>query len=520
MKPNPLTRLGVATHSLSQRLRADTSGNILMMMGFAILPLTFMVGMGIDYSRAEKLQTKMNAAADSAALAAVSQSMISQSDAAAQAAARSMFNSQVAGLNGMIYNSSTDLHMTYVAAGAFNNGRTVTVTYTARSTNIFGSLLGSASLPITGTATANAAQAPYINFYLVMDTSPSMLLPSTSAGLNAIIAATQTSHLAGGCAFACHNQNPHDDNIYVHNSSGQDIWLDKNGAAHAVQLLFNNGDICTASCGTNTSVKPKNAVIAGNTGDTNSQYADGVWLTQNYDTLYPGGGTIDLRVNDETLAARDLIPFATQQAIDNKVSYKLQMFGFGYGAPTALTPSMVNVNTLSTASVPNLLALQTLWYKNGMITATNNINDQATDFTTMMNSMNTTMPNPGTGVTAATPQEVMFLITDGMDDENLAGSRNHRELRASHIAQCTAIKNRGIKIAVLYTEYLPGTLNDTWSQNNVAPYLANVQPALVQCASTARDGTPLVYTVTTDQNISTALAALFSLTVQAAALIR
>ena len=53
---------------LLTRLKADQSGGVFMIAGFAIVPLTFMVGFGIDYSRAMSLQTQLNAAADAAAL--------------------------------------------------------------------------------------------------------------------------------------------------------------------------------------------------------------------------------------------------------------------------------------------------------------------------------------------------------------------------------------------------------------------------------------------------------------------
>jgi hypothetical protein len=46
------------------------------------------------------------------------------------------------------------------------------------------------TLALSGTAKASATKAPYMNFYLVMDVSPSMLLPATSTGLSAIQQAT------------------------------------------------------------------------------------------------------------------------------------------------------------------------------------------------------------------------------------------------------------------------------------------------------------------------------------------
>jgi Flp pilus assembly protein TadG len=47
-------------------------GAVMMMFAMALPVLTFAIGMGIDYARAMKAQTKMNAVADSAALSAVS----------------------------------------------------------------------------------------------------------------------------------------------------------------------------------------------------------------------------------------------------------------------------------------------------------------------------------------------------------------------------------------------------------------------------------------------------------------
>ena len=88
------------------------------------------------------------------------------------------------------------------------------------------------------------------------------------------------------------------------------------------------------------------------------------------------------------------------------------------------------------------------------------------------------MPNPGNGTNAAgdTPQEVLFIVTDGVVDEvnsstctqTLTGSRCQEPITPS---LCTAIKNRGIRIAVLYTTYLPVTerrLVHAW----IAPFKA------------------------------------------------
>ncbi len=77
-------------------------------------------------------------------------------------------------------------------------------------------------------------------------------------------------------------------------------------------------------------------------------------------------------------------------------------------------------------------------------------------------------------------------------------------------AKCATIKARGIRIAVLYTEYLP-LPNDSYYQGHVASFQSNIAPSLQSCAS------PGLYTmVTTGGDISAALATLFQYAVQSA----
>jgi Flp pilus assembly protein TadG len=493
-------------------LPRDRRGNVLALTAFALIPLLFALSFGIDYARAMKLQTRMNAAADAAALTVVSTPMMQQTTATAQAAAKATFVAQVTGLAGLTFNASNDLTITVTTSGSLNNGRTVTVTWRGQSANVFSPFLKTANLPISGGATAAAVRAPNINFYVALDVSPSMLLPSTSAGLTAIRAATATSYNTNGCDFACHTQNPHSDNIYVRNTAGLDIWLDSSGKAWAVNRIQSNNVYANNSSGQEVNA---GAVSSG-------QYADGYWLTRNYASLYGGSTTIPLRIDEEQAAAQNLIPVAVASANSNNVTYKMQFFKYDWTHAAAASPvttinTMTNVNSLSSYTVPDFYASQDNWYRNNCPTSSLCISDMGTETANMLTAMNTTMPAPGDGSTAASPQEVLFVITDGVSDETYSSTRWNREFNPTDLTACTTIKNRGIRIAILYTKYLPEALTgDSWSQSNVAPYLTNVAPALQSCASTQSGGSPLYYEVTTDQSISDALAALFRLTVQTA----
>lgn len=557
MRSSLLGRWAVKALQAVHRFRHDRKGNVMMILGFAMIPMTFAVGFGIDYTRAMKLQTRMNAAADAAALAAVNITMMQKTDTEAVAAARAMFNSQVAGLPGLVYDASNANNPTVVitSTGGVNNGRTVTVSYSAASTNIFGGILGAATLPLKGSSTANATRAPHINFYLLMDTSPSMLLPATSDGIAAILRATKHSLAKpAGCAFACHTQNPQLEPIYIRNQfddqrTGVDTWLDSSGNSCTVQAYStsqvtctngtkyttangafintiwtdNSGSWCPLKKYTTTKVTCQNGTQYNT---SNGQFADPYWLTRNYTGLY-GGSNITLRIDEEQSAAQNLIPFAVTTASNNKVTYKLQLFTFDWTHPGGTSPvktitsSMTDVNNMAAYTVPNFYNMQDNWYKNNSPTSSFSNNDQATEVHNALVKMNAIMPTPGDGSTSANAQEVLFIITDGVVDESQNGTRRNREWSSVNLADCTTIKNRGIRIAILYTEYLPESLTgDSWSQTNVAPYLPNVEGALKSCASARSDGTPLYYKVTTDQSISDALTALFSLTVQSAHLIQ
>ena len=82
-----------------------------------------------------------------------------------------------------------DLDAHQFRAGA----HTVTVSYTGTSTNTFPNVFSmltkssSTTWPIAGTSTATSYSAPNINFYLLLDNSPSMAIAATTAGINTMV---------------------------------------------------------------------------------------------------------------------------------------------------------------------------------------------------------------------------------------------------------------------------------------------------------------------------------------------
>ena len=66
---------------------------------------------------------------------------------------------------------------------------------------MFMSVIGKSKMTLTGTSTATASMPLYIDFYLLLDNSPSMGVGATPADV-----ATMVANTTDKCAFACHDQ--------------------------------------------------------------------------------------------------------------------------------------------------------------------------------------------------------------------------------------------------------------------------------------------------------------------------
>ena len=440
---------------LLDRVRRDRRGNIMMIFAFASVPLICATGMAVDYANATRIQSRLSAAADAAVLAATSQQMMSQSTTNAAQRAKDIFKITAGTIAGLTINTddTNQLAISVIDTPGASNVRNASVTFRGTSSNAFGGILGLATLPVVGTAGSTAKVAPDIDFYVLLDTSGSMNLPSTSAGLK------QMTGLTGGCAFACHSIN----DSQAKNKQGQ--MTDYYGVARSYNIL--------------------------------------------------------LRSDEAKLAIKNMMIVASSTASANNAAYRAALYSFAAYNPNNQQPinsyrKLANLtSTLSDVGTASDNAPMSLYYANNCPTSNYCNNDQDTASSDAFNQINTVIPSPGNGtrISGDKPQTILFVITDGMRDENRPGGKPEAQI---DVDLCSTIKNRSIKIAVLYTEYLPESLaNNQWSIDNVLPNLPKVEPALTNCASPG-----LYQKVSTDGDISAALSNLFSRAVQAARLTR
>ena len=192
-------------------LLADRRGNVAMMYALVLPVLIFGAGFAIDYTHAMQVQTKLDATADAAVLAGLTPAMLKQSDAAAKTAVTNFFKAEAATI-ASLRQPLTDPTVTITSTGLV---RSITLTYTEANLNIFAGVLGYSALGVAGNSSATASGAANMNFYLLLDNSPSMALPATAAGItqmeNLTKITTTTKGYQGyesgafqGCAFACH----------------------------------------------------------------------------------------------------------------------------------------------------------------------------------------------------------------------------------------------------------------------------------------------------------------------------
>jgi Flp pilus assembly protein TadG len=190
--------------SLIDRFRRDQRGNIAVIFVIACVPLISAVGCAVDYTRATQMQSKLQAAIDAASvgsIAKLSPAFIAAGSMtvdgpipAGVTDATNIFNGNMSGVSGYTLVSMTP------AVQKLNGTVTSTVTFTATVPAMFLGVMGKSAMTVTGTSTSTANMPLYIDFYLLLDNSPSMGVGATPADV-----ATMVNNTPDQCAFACHD---------------------------------------------------------------------------------------------------------------------------------------------------------------------------------------------------------------------------------------------------------------------------------------------------------------------------
>jgi Flp pilus assembly protein TadG len=414
-----------------QKFWQNKSGNFGIMTALLTVPLIGAAGLAIDFSNALSVRTQLYAAADAAAIGALA----AKSDGVT--AAMTMGDGTVSVAQDDAKNLFFAQNTVALQQDNVNVGVTVTktgstlqsnVTFTASVPTTFLSILGRNYINIAGTATSQNQTATYMDFYILVDNTPSMGVGATPADIS-----TMENHTTDSCAFACHE-------------TGQN---------------------------------------AGN----------------DYYTLAKSLG-VTMRIDVVRQATQSLTQTATNQRVTPD-QFRMAVYDFGKAAETAglLTISDLNSDMTQVANYTSGIDLMTIPQQNYN-------SDAQTSFDSALTQLNTTITAPGDGSGPAARQKVLFFVTDGVGDslkpsgctETLTGNRCQEPI---DLTNCKPLKDRGVKIAILYTTYLP-LPDNAWYNTWIKPFQSQIGTRLQSCA------TPGYYfEVSPTQGISDAMNALF-----------
>ena len=492
----------------SRGFAAHRDGNVAIITAFALIPIVGLVGLGTDYGVALTDKSKLDNAADSAAIAAVASAKAYvaanpndtnlSADAVAAGlnqASRSfivnMGNLPFAAVPTPTTSSSTapttnTCGQTTTCIYLTQSGQTFTSTvyYRASTQNHFGQIFGNSTMNLAGTSVASAQIPSYIDFYLMIDVSGSMGLPSTSAGQTQLASLNYDNYnvYQQGCQFACH----------FPGYTGFSL-------AETNHIQLRSGAVNNAVCAFLT--RTASPYVA-------NEYRVGIYpfitmmtnqfspLSGNYSNLNAAMGC-SLYPNGQPLALDNLLDTGTSQFITP--GDKKYTTGTGSGG-TNLGPSSSDSNSIFTQMKTEI--------------ASYTASGSTKDGTSQINS-----------------KPFVFLITDGM--ENPQHYASNRSLPYQYISgsfdglrapiaitpsNCDALKNAGVTISILYIPYVNLIYKqDPYTENAAAnSAIPNLATNLQQCSGSKNSSDNFFYTANSPADITASLNSMFNQAVQVA----
>ena len=548
--------------ALLRRFRSNSSGNIAVIFALALLPILTAIGAATDYSTANRMKAKMQSAADAAAVASISKNSAGYLAAAAMNGngsvgagvtdANNIFNgnlNKVTGYSGLTVNS------TVTKTGIVLNS---VVTFSANVPAIFMKVIGYQNLTVTGTSKATSSLPPYLDFYLMLDVSGSMGLPSTDGEQSrlALVNPDDYTVYPKGCTFACHFQasgscsdpqpkqkiNPAGVTSpvnqayptngyclgYLITRVGPTAWnnlLNSSITSQSItQYPMKGGQVLPAamlSAGLNASLTGANPLIAGNSKSLSNSLtpvtscptagaanciqlrADAVGMALNATQAANGVSGLFETANKSEIVTNQfrigLYPF-----IQNLYTYfaLTSSINNSPSSPNTINYAAANLATLlDTGNSPNV-----------------GLGSGGTHFENAVPSMNNIIKTVGDGSSPTNTQPFVFLVTDGAQNFQtccgFSGNNGATVMPTGATSLCTPLKNRGIIISVLYIPYQtiqnPTTIFN--NEDNVAnANIPNIHDSLKDCASQN-----FFFQANTPDDITTALTAMFNQALQVA----
>jgi Flp pilus assembly protein TadG len=562
-------RYATRSAKLISHFGRSSKANVAVIFAIACIPILTAVGCAVDYSLAVRMRSKMQAAADAASVGSIGQSSPGYaaaelmtgngSIAAGVTDATNIFMGNLCGPQPGGCSNVTGYSNLTVTPTVTKNGSTLTsvVTFNAQVPTTFLKVIGFQTLPISSTSSSSAAMSTYLDFYLMLDVSGSMGLPSTSGPnseetrLSAINPDNKVQY-PSGCTLACHfapqgsacvddpkvtpptnypANPPTTTTAYTQQYSTNSycmgyVYSRLNQTALTKMISSPQTTSTTAPYGPkqgpglpDAMLKNLNTALDGSPNSLITGNSASLSYSLTAATSCPTAGTdacIQLRLDAVGYAVTHLITQAQNTEAQTNVpnQFRIGLYPF----IEKLYPYFPLTSSITTSSPINTAAanLATLLDTN----MNSNLGSGGTHIDVALNSMNTTITSVGNGSASTNTQPFVFLVTDGAQDPQTKGvpnggwsGSNHATVlsdasQVSFPKACQTLKSRGIIIGVLYIPYQPiSPVNASFANdeddaaNNNIP---NISPSLSTCASPN-----FFFTASTPTDIDAALQKMF-----------
>lgn len=523
---------------LLNRFIRDKRGNIAVTFAIAAIPLLTAVGAAVDYSTAMRIKSKLQSAADAASVGAIATGSPAYVAAgqmgstgpitAGNTDASNIFNANISGVTGF-----NNLVVT-PNVNKTNNSITSNVSFSADVPTTFLGLIGYQKLTVTGSSHSAGSLPMYLDFYVTLDVSGSMGLPSTTAEAQRMQNVNPDDYVdyPTGCTLACHftQQNSACVNPTIPpQTNASQSGYPTNGycLGYMISRVSQSGY-------QNLLVTPKKPQYPWKNVNQNNQrqqlpssivsgLPNSLYQALPPVTSCPTAGTdacIQLRLDAVGYAVNHLLQTAvdpTYEKLPNQ--FRIGLYPFIRYVDTNYAPLTSSIN--GNPQTPGTINYQAANLAQELDTNTNsNLGSGGTHIDTALNTINSTITSVGNGSSPNDTLPFVFLVTDGAQDNqykviggNWSGS-NHATLLNDTVNDqypnaCQQIKKRGILISVLYIPYQPiNPVNTSFAgdEDDYANWnIPNIPASLQACASPDR-----FYTANTPQDIDSALQKMFA----------
>jgi Flp pilus assembly protein TadG len=413
---------------------AARRGAIAVNFAILLLPLGFAMGLAVDYTRATIVRDKLQAAADSAAVAALAPDV---SDERKQAVASDVFlNSLDAQTLGLLATTPT---VSLTTSAPDSTGRVeIQVHFKANLKTAFASLMGFDEMSAEGFSEARTGIKQYIDVHVLMDTSDSMGLAAGEDGRLALRHATAQYKINAKETAA--PGSPTENLLYF--DSEDSIWFDDYYVAYDASSKGYVG--CEFACHLVTNSVPKSTLqIAREAGvDLRIDVARrGIMQVADLaDAAKANDSYIRMGLSVFSTTLEHVLPVTDDLGHFKSEVAKTSTFDIG----SAATPSWDELNAIG-SFYP--LGWNWCWYTMG-----NTFFDYiAPQYADWLNDYRNSAMSPDADYRM--PYQVVILVTDGLKSQNCAASRSKEEVYPFRPMDCNLIKATGARLAIIYTTY-------------------------------------------------------------------